>query len=215
MAAIKLYGSHISTATARVLACLYEKELDFQFVPVDLSTGEHKKEPFLSKNPFGLLPAFEDGDLELFESRAITTYIAYQYANKGTELVYSDMKKQATALVWLEVEAQQFESASSKLLWEIMFKPMFGMTTDPAAAQEIEAKLEKVLDIYENRLSKSKYIGGESFTLADLHHLPNIGCLLTTSTKRLFESRPHVNAWIADITARPAWAKVLAFKNQA
>jgi DNA-binding cell septation regulator SpoVG len=50
MAAIKVHGSPLSTATIRVLAAIYEKELDHEFVLVDMRVGEHKKEHFLSLN---------------------------------------------------------------------------------------------------------------------------------------------------------------------
>ncbi|MBD4021341.1 glutathione S-transferase, partial [Xanthomonas citri pv. citri] len=70
--AIKLYGSNVSTATQRVRACLAEKGLEYEFVTVDMANKEHKKPEFLSRSPFGQVPAFEDGDLKLFESRAIT-----------------------------------------------------------------------------------------------------------------------------------------------
>lgn len=50
MAAIKVHGSVLSTAAQRVFACLYEKELEFELVPVDMGSGEHKKEPYLSLN---------------------------------------------------------------------------------------------------------------------------------------------------------------------
>lgn len=50
MAAIKVHGTPMSTAVMRVLACLYEKGIDFQFLPVDMKAGEHKKEPFISMN---------------------------------------------------------------------------------------------------------------------------------------------------------------------
>ncbi|PON66267.1 S-crystallin [Parasponia andersonii] len=172
-------------------------ELEFDVVPVDMRAGAHKQEPFISLNPFGQVPAFEDGDLQLFE------------------LVPSDSKKKAIASVWMEVEAHHFDPVTSKLGWEIVYKPLFGLTMDQAVVEENEAKLEKVLDVYENRLSNSKYLGCDCFSLADLHHLPNLQGLLGTSLKKHFESRPHVNAWVADITARPAWAKVLALKGQA
>jgi len=32
---------------------------------------------------------------------------------------------------------------------------------------------------------------------------------MKSQSKKLFESRPYVSAWVADITARPAWSKVL------
>ncbi|PKI69134.1 hypothetical protein CRG98_010489 [Punica granatum] len=74
MAVMKLYGSLLSTAMGRVVACLYEKGLDFEFIPVDMKSGEHKKEPFLSLNPFGQVPAFVDGDLKLFGKNFISSW---------------------------------------------------------------------------------------------------------------------------------------------
>ncbi|CAN6561462.1 unnamed protein product [Malus baccata var. baccata] len=210
MAAIKVHGNVISTAAMRVFATLYEKDIEFELVPIDMRAGEHKKEPFISLNPFGQVPAFEDGDLKLFESRAITQYIAHEYADKGTPLVIRDSKKMAIISLWSEVEAQKFDPAATKLTYELAIKPMFKMTTDAAVVEENEAKLAVVLDVYETRLAQSKYLAGESFTLADLHHLPTIHYLMGTQSKKLFESRPHVLAWVADITARPAWNKVVA-----
>lgn len=120
----------------------------------------------------------------------------------------------AVLSLWKEVEAHQFDPASSKLAWELFIKPILGMATDSAVVEEYEPKLAKVLDVYETRLSQSKYLACDYFTLADLHHLPNIQCLLGTPAKRLFDSRPHVSAWVADIIARPAWCKVLAMQKQ-
>ncbi|XP_058200152.1 glutathione S-transferase-like [Rhododendron vialii] len=211
MATMKVHGDVLSIATQRVLACLYEKELDFELVPVDIRTGAHKKQPFISLNPFGQVPAFEEGDMTLFESRAINLHIAHAYKDKGTQLIY-DGKKMAIASVWMDVEAHQFDPAATKLGFELVIKPMIGGTADAAAVHENEAKLVQVLDIYEVRLAQSKYLGGDDFTLVDLHHLPCIHRLMGSQVKKLFDSRPHVSAWCADILARPAWLKVLAMQ---
>ncbi|MDK0882631.1 glutathione S-transferase phi, partial [Clostridium perfringens] len=214
MAPIRVHGTPFSTAVGRVLATLYEKELEFELVAVDMKAGEHKKEPFLSINPFGQVPGFEDGDLKLFESRAITKYLAQEYADKGTQFKCGDSKTAAIIGVWMEVEAHQFDPAAAKLTWELAIKPRYGLNTDTAIVEEHEAKLAKVLDVYEIRLAQSKYLGCDCFTLADLHHLPNIQYLLGTQAKKLFDSRPHVSAWVDAITARPAWSKVLALQKQ-
>ncbi|KAM7501254.1 hypothetical protein LguiB_000158 [Lonicera macranthoides] len=213
MAAIKVHGSIISTAAMRVFTCLNEKDLDFDFVPVDLQAGEHKKESFLSLNPFGQVPAFEDGDLKLFESRAITQYIAHAYADKGNQLMYKDHKKMAILSVWVEVEGQKFDPAALKLTFELAIKPLIGKATDYAVVEEYKAKLAKILDVYEARLAQSKYLAGDCFTLADLHHLPTINYLINTQVKELFTSRPRVSAWCSDILARPAWLKVVAMRK--
>ncbi|MED6129909.1 hypothetical protein PIB30_112618 [Stylosanthes scabra] len=119
----------------------------------------------------------------------------------------------ATITVWLEVESQQYDQPASKLLWELHYKQLFGIPTDPKAVEENEAKLSVVLGIYEKRLSESKYLGGDSFTLADLHHLPSLHFLMLTQVKKLVEPLPRVSAWVADISARPSWSKVTSMLN--
>ncbi|KAG6415318.1 hypothetical protein SASPL_122726 [Salvia splendens] len=173
--------------------------------------------------PFGQIPAFQDGDLNLFgwfepvyitsfyaESRAITRYIAHSYAGKGAPLVSSDAKKAAVEGVWAEVEAQRYEPPAAKLTWELGIKPILGMATDDDVVKAQETELEKVLDVYEPRLAHSKYLGGDAFSLADLHHLPTLKYLMASPVKAVFEARPHVAAWVAEIMARPSWQKVLA-----
>lgn len=56
--AIKVHGISLSTCTARVLPCLHEKGLEYTVVHVDVASGAHKKQPFLSLNvraPFHLM----------------------------------------------------------------------------------------------------------------------------------------------------------------
>ncbi|KAK6127402.1 hypothetical protein DH2020_038862 [Rehmannia glutinosa] len=211
--AIKVHGNPLSPAAQRVLLCLAEKDIEYEFVYVDLATGQQKKEPFISINPFGQIPAFEDGDLKLFESRAITKYIAYAYADKGTPLLVEDPKKMALIQVWSEVEAQRFDAAGQKLSFEILVKPIKCWATDEALVEQLQAQLATVLDVYEKRLAQSKYLAGDNFSLADLNHVPRINNLMKTKVRALFEQRPHVWAWCADILGRPAWQKVLAGLN--
>lgn len=85
-----------------------------------------------------------------------------------------------------------------------------GQHGDLKLARSCEQKLEKVLDVYEQRLSKSKYLAGESFTLADLSHLPGIRYLVNEAGMyHLVKEREHVNAWWQDISSRPAWKKLM------
>ncbi|KAK6127401.1 hypothetical protein DH2020_038861 [Rehmannia glutinosa] len=179
--AIKVHGSFFSPATMRVLACLHEKGLDYEFVPINMGTGEHKKEPFILLN--------------------------------GTPLVYHDPKEMAVLFVGMQVESQHYDPPAGKLAWELAIKPFLGMPTDEAVVEEQEVQLAKVLDVYEYRLAQSKYVSGDSFTLADLHHLPTLHYLMGTRAKAVIDARPHVSAWCADILARPAWQKVIAMQH--
>ncbi|KAG8389458.1 hypothetical protein BUALT_Bualt02G0231500 [Buddleja alternifolia] len=209
----KVYGHPLSAPTQRVLLTLTEKELEYEFVFVDLLAGENKEEPFISLNPFGQVPVFEDGDLKLIESRAITKYISYLYADKGTPLFDKDPKKKAIIGVWLEIEALRFDAAAHRLNFEIVVKPIKGMTADEAVVEQLGAQLATVLDVYEARLGESKYLGGDDYSLVDLHHIPFINKLMQTKIKTLFDERPCVSVWCKDLLTRPIWHKVLAGLN--
>ncbi|XP_047973580.1 glutathione S-transferase APIC-like [Salvia hispanica] len=209
--AIKVYGQPASSATRRVLVALEEKGLDYELVLIDLYTGQHKKEPLISINPFGQVPGFEDGDLQLFESRAIASYIAHAYADKGSPLISKDPKKMAIMGVWVEVEGEKFNVAAQLLSYELYLKPIkLGLTADEAVVEKRQAELAAVLDIYEARLGKSKYLGGDDFSLADLLHIPILYNLQKTKVKAVFDARPAVAAWAANLLARPASHKINA-----
>lgn len=209
--ALKVYGMLLSPNVVRVIAALNEKGLDFEFIPVDLRTGAHKKPDFLAINPFGQVPAFEDGDIKIFESRAINRYIALRYKETGPDLLPAKSPAQIAAVeTWLEVEAHQFSPPVAKLSFEVLVKPMLGMVTDQAAVDAEAEKLGKVLDVYEERLSKEKYFAGGEFTLVDVNHMPYVNNLMMTPKADLVTSRPHLKAWWEDVSARPAWQKTLA-----
>ncbi|XP_042505452.1 glutathione S-transferase F13 [Macadamia integrifolia] len=209
--ALKLYGVPMSTCTSRVLACLHEKCVNFELVPVNLAVGEHKQPPFLAKNPFGVIPVLEDGDLTLFESRAITAYVSKKYKDQGEDLLRlkgGNFKEEAMVGVWIEVEAQQYSPAITPIISEHFLAPMRGRTPDQKVIDDGVEKFGKVLDVYEARLSQSKYLAGDFYSLADLHHLSYTHYFMKSPWASMINSRPHVKAWWEDISSRPAFQKV-------
>jgi glutathione S-transferase len=53
---LKFYGSAVSTCTRRVAVVLKEKEVPYEFIPVDVMKGENKTPEYLTKQPFGQVP---------------------------------------------------------------------------------------------------------------------------------------------------------------
>ncbi|KAG2697403.1 hypothetical protein I3760_07G103500 [Carya illinoinensis] len=206
---LKLYGLPMSTNTTRVMACLHEKGVDFELVPVDLFGGENRQPPFLAKNPLGRIPVLEDGDLTLFESRAITAYVAEKFKETGTDLLRLQNPKEAALVkVWLEVESHHFDPAITPIMFEHFVAPILGKTPDQAAIDASLEKLGKVLDVYESKLSCTKYLAGEFFSLADLHHHASTHYFMKTPWASFVNDRPNVKAWWECISSRPAFMKV-------
>ncbi|XP_008229577.1 PREDICTED: glutathione S-transferase F9-like [Prunus mume] len=206
---VKVYGS-IDASPQRVLACLVEKEIDFEIIRIDLFKGEHKDPEFLKLEPFGQVPVIQDGDYTLYESRAIMRYYAEKFKSQGTELLGKTVEERGLVEQWLEVEALRFHPPVYKLVVHILLASALGFPSDPKIIQESEAKLGKVLDIYEERLSKSKYLAGDFFSLADRSHLPFSQHLVADLGKEhMIRDRKHVSAWWDDISNGPSWKKVL------
>ncbi|KAE8657673.1 Glutathione S-transferase F13 [Hibiscus syriacus] len=87
---------------------------------------------------------------------------------------------------------------------------MYGGSPNQTIIDETSAKLGKVLDVYEKRLRSNKYLAGDFYSLADLHHLSYIYYLMKTPYGKLINERPRVRAWWEDISSRPAFKKVAA-----
>ena len=72
---MKLYGFG-PTRSLRALWGLKELDAEFEFVPINLLAGDHRRPDFLRLNPAGKVPVLVDGDLVLTESAAIVMYLA-------------------------------------------------------------------------------------------------------------------------------------------
>ncbi|CAM8899828.1 unnamed protein product [Rhodiola kirilowii] len=208
---VKVYGSLQAACSQRVLACLLEKDVEFEIAHIHLETGEHKKPDFLlNHQPFEQIPAIEDGDFKLYESRAIIRYYAAKYADKGPNLLGNTAEEIALVDQWLEVEAHNYNDLAFNIIFQLVVLPRMRGVVDLKLVEMSEQKLEKVLDVYEQRLSKSKYLAGESFTLADLSHLPATRYLMNEANKAyLIRDRKHLSVWWDTISSRPAWKQLM------
>ncbi|OIV99011.1 hypothetical protein TanjilG_29414 [Lupinus angustifolius] len=217
-APVKVYGPAMSTAVSRVLATLIEKDIQFQLVPLNMSKGEHKKPDFLKIQPFGQVPAFQDDDISLFESRAISRYVCEKHVDKGNKGLYgTNPLAKASIDQWLEAEGQSFSPPSSTLVFQLAFAPRMKIKQDEGLIKLNQEKLAKVLDVYDKRLGETRFLAGDEFSLADLSHLPNTQYLLGTETGELFTSdaRKNVSRWWNEISTRDSWKKVVELQRGA
>ncbi len=219
MVNVEVYGDTKASCTQRVLIMLEELNLKYSLKPVDLSKGEQREPEFLKLNPFGQVPVIDYGDRTLFESRSILRYIA------KNNLDIEDLLCSTDTDLWLEVESQQFNPPASKIIYEKIYKKMTDEIHDKPDTQDKPDKqgkpdqdiladsvksLERVLDVYEKQLETNTYISGETFTIADISHIPVINQLLKCGYKNLFKSRPNVYKWIKKIIKRESAQAVLS-----
>ncbi|KAJ0106623.1 hypothetical protein Patl1_19451 [Pistacia atlantica] len=171
---VKVYGPPLSTAVSRVPP-VSEKDVDFQLISINLAKGEHKKADFIKIQPFGQVPAFQDENISIFGTNPLA---------------------KASIDRWLEGEGQSFNPPSSALVFQLAFVPRMKLKQDEGLIKQSEAKLAKVLDVYEKRWARLGFLAGDEFSLADLSHLPNTQDLVNATDRgELFTSRENVGRW--------------------
>jgi glutathione S-transferase len=196
MVSVKVYGDPIATCTQRILILLEELSLKYDFALVDLMKGDQKNEEFLKLQPFGKVPVLEYDNRVLFESRSVLRYVS-----KNNQEI-QDLLGDVDVDIWLEVESQNFNPPASKIVYEKVFKKWHGQEPDEQIIEKYLKELETVLDVYEHRLSTNAFIGGESFSIADISHIPYANHLIKAGYKSIFKSRPNVYKWIKKIIKR-------------
>jgi glutathione S-transferase len=159
---MKLYGFG-PTRSLRALWGLKELDADFEFIPVDLLAGEHKRPDFLRLNPAGKVPVLVDGDLIIPESAAIVLYLADKFREKG--LLPPDLRQRAQAYRWIMFAVTELEQP----LWRIskhtaLYPEDKRLPADIALAREEFLAMAAVLD---SHLEGRRFIAGDRITAAD------------------------------------------------
>jgi glutathione S-transferase len=168
------------------------------------------------------------------ESRKILRHVADadKYKNQGNKTLFGPgALERASIEQWLQTEAQNFDVPSADMLYSISYLPFdVGRAAPPAAAagmhpahrqhaekmEEMRQRFEKgakelnkLLNIYEQRLYETEYLAGNAFTLADLSHLPNADAIASDPrSAHLILSRQNVSRWWYNISNRESWKRV-------
>lgn len=194
--------------SSRCLWALEEAGVDYMHTPVDYRKGEASTDEFKAINPGAKIPALADNtagrDVAMFESLAITTYIAQTYGSQdqGGSLWPDDAAGQAACLQWTLFAGTELEPPSVGRLVEFIFKD----SPDEAVLQKLAEQTGKVLTVLEQVLSKNDYLAGKDFTIADL----NVACVAEYLTRTQFDLSkwPSTQAWLDRCFDRPAFKKV-------
>jgi glutathione S-transferase len=159
------------------------------------------KEPaYLALHPFGKIPAYEEGDLVLFETGAIVLHIAEHHAG----LLPDDAHARARAIMWMfaavnTVEPPILELANARLLERD--KP-WSKERMPLVEDRVRAPLKQLSD----RLGDAEWLDG-AFSAGDLMMA---SVLLRVRASGILDEFPNLAAYVARGEARPAYKRAFA-----
>jgi glutathione S-transferase len=197
---IKLFANPASTCTRKVLTVLAETNTPYEFTTVDFATGEHKGAAHMARQPFGQVPAMQDGDFAMYESRAMCRYLNDK---AGGKLVPTELQARARMDQWMSIEQSNFTTHAMKFVYH----SLMGRPQDEATLAAATTALSNALTIMDKQLTNNMYLAGSEFSLADIGFLPYFEYGMMTPAKELFTAHPHVMAWWTRCSERPSWLK--------
>lgn len=198
---LRVWGRRSSSNVQTLMWCIGELGLAYERIDAGHRYGVNDTPEFLAMNPNGTVPVLRDGDSEpLWETAAIVRYLAGRYG--AAPFWPAEGMERAQVDKWAEWAKLNVSSQFTVgIFWKVVRTAP--ADRDPQAIAEGIAKLDRFLDIAEVKLSRTAYLAGDDFTVADIQ----LGHVLY----RYFDipiarrERPALHAYYARLQARPAY----------
>jgi len=205
MASVEILGIPQSTYTRVVRMACEEKR-----VPYDLTIVPPHTPPIAAIHPFGKVPAFRHGDLELCESSAIARYL--DAAFDGPPLFPTAPAAAARAEQWVSlVNSHMDRTLVRTYVLAYVFPKGPGGTPDRAAIDAVLPDVRAQLALLDTAVADTGHLAGEDFSFADINVLPILAYLrqLPESGAAL-AALPHLSGYVERHAARPSFRETAA-----
>ncbi len=162
----EIIGSARSTYTRVVCMVCEEKGIEYVLTERLLGAPE-----LLAIHPFGKMPVLRHGHVELFESKAIATYLDRNFP--APYVFPSDPLLAALTEQWVSLVNTVMDRTLIRtyLLAYVAPKTADGKP-DRAAIEAVMPAVREQLGILDKAVAKTGYLVGEQFTFADINLLP-------------------------------------------
>ncbi len=204
MSRLRIYGV-ARTRAFRALWIAKELGLDYEHIPVEIGQAGARQPDYLAINPNGRLPAIDDGGFTLWESLAITLYLA----KKHGRLYPATLEGEAKAWQWSLWAVQEVDRGVN--IWSLHALRLPPEDRDPKRLAEALAVLEPPFKVLDGALAGRPYLLGDDFTVADL----NVAAVIGRAVDMDLSAKPRLRDWLARCLARPAARAAQALRAEA
>ena len=200
---LKLFAAPMSSATP-VVHAIAELGVACEVVMLDLSSGGQKTPAYLAVNPHGVVPTLVVDGTPLFESVAILQWLGDRYGVARGLWPAAGAPQRLAALSWTAWAYASYGALVGTLNFARSPRVDRRLHHPPLAA-DVLARLDEALGRLDAQLAKAPFLLGDDFSLADLV----VASVVTYSTYCGVDAgrHGHVQRWLADFQARPAYRK--------
>jgi glutathione S-transferase len=206
MSGLRIYGI-ARTRAYRALWVAMELGLDYEHLPIEIGDAGARSPEFLAINPNGRLPVIVDDGFVLFESLAITLYLAKKHS--AGKLYPGTLEGEARAWQWSFWAIAEVDRGVN--IWSLHAVRLPPSERDAALREEALKVIAAPFGVLDTALSKTPYLLGSNFTVADL----NVAAVVSRATDMDLSATPNLKAWLTRCLDRPAAQAALALKTKA
>jgi glutathione S-transferase len=206
MSSLRIYGI-ARTRAFRALWVAKEVGVDYEHLPIEIGDAGARTPEFLAINPNGRLPVIVDGDFVLFESLAITLYLAKKHS--PGRLYPATIEGEARAWQWSLWAVTEVDRGVN--IWSLHAVRLPPEERDAAKRAEALKVLEAPFRVLDAAISKQPHLLGSDFTVADL----NVAAVISRAIDMDLSAAPNLKAWLSRCLDRPAAREALALKAKA
>jgi glutathione S-transferase len=162
----EIIGSIRSTYTRTACMVCQEKGIEYVLTERPLHAPEIR-----AIHPFGKMPVLRHGDVELFESKAIATYLDRSFP--APFVFPSDPHLAALTEQWVSlVNTVMDRTLVRTYLFAYIAPKTADGAPDRAAIDAVMPAVREQIGVLDKAVAKTGYLVGEQFTFADINLLP-------------------------------------------
>ena len=206
MSKLRIYGI-ARTRAFRALWVAKELGLDYEHLPIEIGDAGAGAPEFRRLNPNGRLPFIDDDGFVLFESLAITLYLAKKHASG--RLYPATLEGEAKAWQWSFWAIAEVDRGVN--IWSLHAVRLPAAERDAGKRDEALKVLAAPFKVLDAAVTAQPYLLGNDFTVADL----NVAAVISRAIDMDLSALPSLKAWLTRCLERPAARAALALKTKA
>ena len=191
------------TRAVRVRWVLEEIGVPYELSVVSLWRGAHKSKAYLKIHPLGKVPALEIDNTIVFESLGISLYLADRFAHADLAPLVTDRVRRADYCTWMAFSAGTLEPA---IFEQVRAKKAEEQGVSPLALGPALTPFDNIASYMDKHLAERTFLLGDRMTAADIL---NGSMMAWAQDIGLLEGRQSIQAWVADLKARPAYSRAM------
>ena len=200
---LHLWGRLSSINVRKVVWAVQELEEPMQRTDAGGQFGLVRDADFLARNPNGLVPLLEDGEVRLWESNVIVRYLCAQYA--PGRLYPEALAARFDAERWMDWQQTTLNPAGRHAFLQLIRTP--AEQRDESLVAASIAATEPLLDLLNQHLSAHEYLCGDVFTMADIPVACDVHRWFALPLERA--TRPNLERWFKLLADRPGARGIL------